>query len=154
VAVDAFPNRTFTGQVTAINPNIDEVLRTISIQATVQNPQEEILPGMFGAVHFDVGKVESLLVIPSTSVTYAPYGNSIYIVERKKGDDGNELTTVRQQIVQLGRSRGDFVSVIKGLSEGDEVVNSGAFKLRPGVRVQVQEHGAPDASLTPKVDNT
>jgi len=154
VTVDAFPNRTFTGQVTAINPNIDEVLRTIDIQATVQNPQEEILPGMFGAVHFDVGKEESLLVIPSTSVTYAPYGNSVYIVERKMGTDGKESTTVRQQIVQIGRFRGDFVSVVKGLTEGDEVVNAGAFKLRPGAAVQVQEQGAPAASLSPKVDNT
>jgi membrane fusion protein (multidrug efflux system) len=154
VRVDAFPNQTFTGQVTAINPNIDEVLRTIAIQATVQNPQEEILPGMFGAVHFDVGKEESLLVIPSTSVTYAPYGNSVYIVERKLGADGKEATTVRQQIVQLGRARGDFVAVTKGLSEGDEVVNSGAFKLRPGAHVQVKDQGAPAASLTPQVDNS
>jgi len=120
----------------------------------VQNPQEEILPGMFGAVHFDVGKEESLLVIPSTSVTYAPYGNSVYIVERKMGADGKEGTTVRQQIVQLGRSRGDFVSITKGLNEGDEVVDSGAFKLRPGASVQVKGQGAPAASLTPQVDNT
>lgn len=154
VAVDAFPNREFTGEVTAINPNIDEALRTITVQATVQNAQEEILPGMFGSVHFDIGDEKSLLVIPSVSVTYAPYGNSVYVVERSKGADGKERTTARQQIVQLGRARGDFVSVIKGLNEGDEIVSTGAFKLRPGAPIQIKETGASPLSLSPRVENT
>ncbi len=153
VRVDAFPDRTFTGDVTAINPNIDEVLRTISVQATVQNPQEEILPGMFGSVHFEIGNAVSILVIPSVSVTYAPYGNSVYVVERKKDAEGKESTTVRQQIVQLGRSRGDYVAVIKGLTEGDEIVATGAFKLRPGAQIQIKQEGTPPLSLEPKVEN-
>jgi membrane fusion protein (multidrug efflux system) len=153
VRVDAFPDRTFTGDVTAINPNIDEVLRTISVQATVQNPQEEILPGMFGSVHFEIGNAASILVIPSVSVTYAPYGNSVYVVERKKDAEGKESTTVRQQIVQLGRSRGDYVAVIKGLTEGDEIVATGAFKLRPGAQIQIKQEGTPPLSLEPKVEN-
>ena len=95
VRVDAFPSRVFAGKVTAINPNIDEVLRTISIQATVQNPQEEILPGMFGSVHFEIGNSISLLVIPSLSVAYAPYGNSVYVVERTRDAEGKESTTDR-----------------------------------------------------------
>lgn len=153
VRVDAFPTRTFTGDVTAINPNIDEVLRTISVQATVQNPQEEILPGMFGAVHFDIGAATSILVIPSMSVAYAPYGNSVYVVERKNDAEGKEITTVRQQIVQLGRARGDFVSVTKGLNEGEEIVAVGAFKLRPGAQIQIKQEGTPPLSLEPKVEN-
>lgn len=153
VRVDAFPDRTFTGDVTAINPNIDEVLRTISVQATVQNPQEEILPGMFGSVHFEIGNAASILVIPSVSVTYAPYGNSVYVVERKKDAEGKEAATVRQQIVQLGRSRGDYVAVIKGLTEGDEIVATGAFKLRPGAQIQIKQEGTPPLSLEPKVEN-
>ena len=154
VSVDAFSGRAFTGEITAINPNIDEVLRTISVQATVMNPQEEILPGMFGSVNFDIGKEESLVVIPTVSVTYAPYGDSVYVVERSKGADGKERATVRQQIIQLGRARGDFVSVIKGLNEGDEIVSTGAFKLRPGSQIQIKESGAAPLSLAPQVENT
>jgi membrane fusion protein (multidrug efflux system) len=153
VRVDAFPNRTFIGEVTAINPNIDEVLRTISVQATVQNPLEEILPGMFGSVHFDIGNATSLVVIPSLSVAYAPYGNSVYVAERKNDPQGKEIVTVRQQIVQLGRTRGDFVSVTKGLSEGDEIVATGSFKLRPGAQIQIKQEGTPPLSLEPKVEN-
>ncbi len=153
VRVDAFPSRVFAGKVTAINPNIDEVLRTISIQATVQNPQEEILPGMFGSVHFEIGNSISLLVIPSLSVAYAPYGNSVYVVERSRDAEGKEGTTARQQIVQLGRSRGDFVSVTKGLTEGDEIVATGSFKLRPGAKIQIKQEGTPTLSLEPTVEN-
>jgi len=153
VRVDAFPSRVFAGKVTAINPNIDEVLRTISIQATVQNPQEEILPGMFGSVHLEIGNSISLLVIPSLSVAYAPYGNSVYVVERTRDAEGKESTTARQQIVQLGRSRGDFVSVTKGLTEGDEIVATGSFKLRPGAKIQIKQEGTPTLSLEPTVEN-
>jgi membrane fusion protein (multidrug efflux system) len=154
VSVDAFPDQKFTGEITAVNPNIDEATRTISIQATVQNAREEILPGMFGAVRLEVGPERPLLAVPSTSVTYAPYGNSVYVVERSKDPSGRDLSTVRQQIVQLGRARGDFVSVIKGLSEGDEIVSAGTFKLRPGAVVHVQNSGGPSPAIAPNVENT
>jgi len=154
VSVDAFPDQKFTGEITAVNPNIDEATRTISIQATAQNAREEILPGMFGAVRLEVGPERPLLAVPSTSVTYAPYGNSVYVVERSKDPSGRDLSTVRQQIVQLGRARGDFVSVIKGLSEGDEIVSAGTFKLRPGAVVHVQNSGGPSPAIAPNVENT
>ena len=154
VAVDAFKERTFTGEVTAVNPNIDEVLRTIMIQATVQNPKEEILPGMFGSVNLEVGAAESLLIIPSTSIAYATYGNSVYVVERKKDEQGKEITTVRQQIVQLGRARGDFVSVTKGLNEGDEIVALGTFKLRPGAAINIKPPAGEAPSLNPSVEES
>jgi membrane fusion protein (multidrug efflux system) len=123
------------------------------VQATVPNSREEILPGMFGSVHFDIGSSTSLLIIPAISVAYAPYGNSVYVVERKRDVEGKEITTVRQQIVQLGRSRGDFISVTKGLNEGEEIVATGAFKLRPGAQIQIREDGTPPLSLEPKVEN-
>lgn len=154
VAVDAFKERTFTGEVTAVNPNIDEVLRTIMIQATVQNSKEELLPGMFGAVNIEVGEAESLIVIPATSVAYATFGNSVYVVERKKDEQGKEVTTVRQQIVQLGRARGDFVSVTKGLKEGDEIVALGTFKLRPGGAITIKPPAGAAPSLKPAVEES
>lgn len=154
ITVDAFPGRTFSGEVTAINPNIDEVTRTIAVQATVSNSQEELLPGMFGSILLEYGSPKKVLTVPSTGVTYAPYGNSVYVVERTKDKAGNDSLTARQQIVQLGRSRGDLVAVVKGLNEGDEVVTSGAFKLRPGAKIQIQERGAPAASINPAVENS
>ena len=154
VTVDAFKERTFTGEVTAVNPNIDEVLRTITIQATVQNSKEELLPGMFGAVNLEVGNAEPLIIIPATSVSYATYGNTVYVVERKKDDKGQDVTTVRQQIVQLGRARGDFVSVVKGLNEGDEIVALGTFKLRSGAAITIKPSSSEAPSLKPSVEES
>ena len=154
ISVDAFPGRSFSGAITAINPNIDEVTRTINVQATVANPQEELLPGMFGSVSLEYGAAKETLTLPSSGVTYATYGNSVYIVEHKKDAEGNDTSTVRQQIVELGSARGDLVAVLKGVQEGEEVVSSGAFKLRPGSSVSIQEKGAPPASLNPSVNNS
>lgn len=154
ISVDAFPGKKYSGSITAINPNVDEVTRTISVQATVQNPQEELLPGMFGAVSLEYGAPTEVLTIPASSVTYATYGNSVYVVERKKDEKGQGATTVRQQIVQLGRAQGDLVAVLKGVSEGDEIVTTGAFKLRPGASVQIQERGKPPVSTEPTVENS
>lgn len=154
ISVDAFPGKSFSGAITAINPNIDEVTRSISVQATVANPHEELLPGMFGSVSLEYGEAKETLTLPSSGVTYATYGNSVYIVEHKKDAEKNDTSTVRQQIVELGSARGDLVAVLKGVQEGEEVVTSGAFKLRPGTRVNIQEKGAPPASLNPSVNNS
>lgn len=154
VGLDAFPDRRFVGEITAINPNVDEILRTISVQSTVENPHEDILPGMFGSVHLELGDAAPLLVIPTVSVNYATYGNSVYVVEHSKDRDGKDRATVKQQIVQLGRARGDLIAVTKGLKEGDEIVASGAFKLRPGSQINIKQVDAPVFSVTPQVDNS
>jgi membrane fusion protein (multidrug efflux system) len=120
----------------------------------VSNPLEELLPGMFGAVSLEYGAPTEVLTIPSSGVTYATYGNSVYVVEHKKDEKGEDTQTVRQQIVQLGRSHGDLVAILKGIAEGDEVVTTGAFKLRPGARVQIQERGKPPESTQPAVENS
>lgn len=154
VTVDAFEGRVFEGEITAINPNIDEVTRAISVQATIKNQKEELRPGMFGTTQLEVGTPTSVLAIPLTSVVYAPYGLSVYVVERRKDADGNELLSARQQMVQVGSKHGDLVAVAKGLNEGDEVVTSGAFKLRPGAPVAIQSEGAPPVSSQPTVENS
>ena len=109
---------------------------------------------MFGSVSLEYGAAKETLTLPSSGVTYATYGNSVYIVEHKKDAEGNDTSTVRQQIVELGSARGDLVAVLKGVQEGEEVVSSGAFKLRPGSSVSIQEKGAPPASLNPSVNNS
>lgn len=138
ISVDAFPGRSFVGQVTAVNPQINRDLRSIDIQATIQNSSQELLPGMFGRVELSLGKEPQVLSIPATAVSYAPYGNSVYVVEHKKDSSGNPLTTVRQQLVHLGQRRGNFVAVLQGLRDGDEVVTAGVLKLKPEAVVAVQ----------------
>jgi membrane fusion protein (multidrug efflux system) len=154
VTVDAFPGRGFEGRVTAVNPNINEVTRSVEVQATIPNDKEELLAGMFGEVQMQLGVPQEVVVVPISSVQYAPYGNSVYVIERKQDEKGVQSTTVKQQIVQLGDRRGDFVAVTQGLSTGEEVVTLGTFKLRPGASVVIRDDQSVPASLEPTVKDS
>jgi membrane fusion protein (multidrug efflux system) len=160
ISVDAFPGKVFEGLVSAVNPNINEATRSVDVQATIPNGSEELLPGMFGEVRIELGAARDVVALPVTSVQYAPYGNSVYVLEREEisppeGAAGMPpLRKVRQQIVQLGDRRGDFVAVLKGLTVGDEVVTLGTFKLRPGAMVFVRGDQRVPASLNPEVKNS
>lgn len=166
ITVDAFPGRVFEGSTTAINPNISEVSRSVEVQATIANVDEELLPGMFGEVQVELGKAREVIVLPVTSVQYAPYGNSVYVLEPEHSEavDATKqaasptpmpaLRKVRQQIVQLGDRRGDFVAVLQGLRKGQEVVSLGTFKLRPEALVIVRGDQGVPASRNPEVKNS
>jgi membrane fusion protein (multidrug efflux system) len=162
ISVDAFPGRVFEGSVTAVNPNINEVTRSVDVQATVSNLDEALLPGMFGEVQIEIGVARDVVALPVTSIQYAPYGNSVYVVQpepkqESTQSDKTEASTprdVRQQIVQLGSRRGDFVAVLKGVQAGDEVVTLGTFKLRPGAKVFVKRDQGVPAALNPEVKNS
>jgi len=143
----------FEGEVTAINSRIDESTRNMTIQGTISNSDHKLRPGMF--VNVDVLLPEQdVLSIPASSISYAPYGDSVFIVKDKTGADGKSVKEVQQQFVKLGPSRGDLVSVLSGVTEGDEVVSSGAFKLRSGIPVQVNNSVQPGDNPNPNPPNT
>jgi membrane fusion protein (multidrug efflux system) len=148
---DAFPGKVIEGTITAINPQVDAATRNIQIQATVSNPQERLRPGMFVNVDVVLPSKQEVLAIPATAVLYAPYSDSVFVLEEKQGEKaGKAGKVVRQQIVQLGSKQGDFVTVVSGLQEGDAVVSTGVFKLRNGQTVVVDNTLAPDFELAPK----
>ena len=154
IKVDAFPGRAFKGVITAINSEVDSATRNISVQATLPNPEEELRAGMFVRVSVEMNEAASQVVVPATSVAYASYGNSVFIVEKMKDPEGKEFLGVRQQFVKLGPARGDLVAITEGLKAGEEIVTSGVFKLRNGVPVQVNNTTIPGANATPKPGNT
>jgi membrane fusion protein (multidrug efflux system) len=139
------------GQITAISPDVDSATRNVRVEATVANADERLHPGMFVDVSVELPAKDKVLVIPATSVLYAPYGDSVFVVEEKKDDKTGQVTkTVRQQFVRLGVARGDFVAVTSGLKEGEVIVTTGAFKLHNGGTVIVNNSLAPAAELAPK----
>jgi len=156
VTTDALPpNEVVEGRITAINPDVDSATRNVRVQATLANPRERLHPGMFVNTAVLLPKADRVLVIPATAVLYAPYGNSVFVVEEKKGDNNGALDKlVRQQLVRLGESRGDFVAVTSGLRAGETVVTTGVFKLRNGIAVTVDNQLAPAAELAPKPNDT
>jgi len=151
VTTDALPGEVVQGRITAINPQVDAATRNIRIQATVANAEERLRPGMYVSVAVVLPGREQVLAVPATAVLYAPYSDSVFIVEDLPDPDpGRPVKVVRQQLAQLGEKHGDFVAVRSGLKEGDTVVSTGVFKLRNGQTVTVDNTLSPDFQLKPK----
>jgi membrane fusion protein (multidrug efflux system) len=154
MTTDALPGEVIEGTITAINPQVDAATRNIRIQATVANPREHLRPGMFAEVAVVLPQRNDVLAIPATSVLYAPYGDSVFVVEEKKSErPGEPVKTVRQQFARLGEKQGDFVAVLSGLKEGETVVSTGVFKLRNGQDVVVDNTLSPEFRLRPTPEN-
>lgn len=153
ISVDAFPTP-FEATITAINPEVDPATRNVSVQATLANAKEQLRAGMFVRVDVQMPQAEALVVVPSTAIAYASYGNSVFIVENIKGQDGKEFLGVRQQFVKLGSTRGDLIAITDGVKAGEKVVTAGVFKLRNGIPVQVNNAVQPSANAAPKPSNS
>ena len=137
------------GRITAINPQIDQHTRNVLVQATLPNPDEKLRPGMFARVAVVLPSVQRVVAIPATAVVHAPFGDSVYVVDDK---DGQKVA--RQQFVRLGASRGDFIAVTEGLKPGDRVVSAGAFKIRNGAPLALNDEMQPTPSVTPTPRNS
>jgi membrane fusion protein (multidrug efflux system) len=144
----------FAGQVTAINSIVDEETRNIQIQATLANPQGRLRPGMFVQTEIALGASHSIVALPASAISYAPFGDSVYVVTDLKNPNGQTYRGVRQQFVKLGEARGDQIAIIGGLNAGDEVVTSGVFKLRNGAAVLVNNDVRPANERAPKPEDS
>jgi membrane fusion protein, multidrug efflux system len=154
VTTDAAPGQTFKGRIIAVNPEIDTVTRSVRIRATLSNSGELLRPGMYANVQVILPNKQDVLAIPATAVLYAPYGDTVFVIEEQKDEQTGEVQKVlRQQIVRISRTHGDFVAVTKGLKAGDMVVTSGVFKLRPKMAVVIDNTLAPKAQLEPTPSN-
>lgn len=155
VTSDAAPGKVFTGEINAINPEVDIATRNVRVQATIANTGESLRPGMYATVEVVLPTQAQVLTIPITAVLYAPYGDSVFVIEEKKDEaSGKTQQVLRQQFIRVGGTRGDFVNVVDGLKAGEMVVTSGVFKLRPGTPVVIDNKLAPNAQLDPKPKNT
>ncbi len=154
VSIDSVTGESFEATLTAINSEVDRATRNVSVQATVPNPKELLRAGMFAQISVEMPQADHLVVVPATAVSYASYGNSVFIVEQVKGADGHEFLGVRQQFVKLGGTRGDLVAITEGVKPGEQVVSAGVFKLRNGVPVQVNNEAKPAANPDPTPRNS
>jgi len=143
-----------TGKLTATNSIIDEATRNVQTQATVANPDGKLHPGMFVETKLALGAASAVVALPASAINYAPYGNSVFIVESMKNPKGQTYKGVRQQFVKVGAGRGDQVAVMSGVKAGEEVVTSGVFKLRNGASVQVNNTTQPGNDPAPKPEES
>ena len=121
------------GKVAAIAPDIDPATRSVTVRASIDDSEQSLRPGMFLNVSVELESHRDVVQVPTTAIVHAPYGDSLFVID---GDvNGKAPVTVKQQFVRLGEARGDFVEITKGLKGGESVVAAGAFKLRNGARV-------------------
>ncbi len=142
------------GRIAAIDSVVDPATRNVRVRATFDNHDRRLRPGMFVEARVALGETQRAITLPTSSINYAPYGDSVYIVEEMKGPGGESYQGVRQQVVRLGASRGDQVAVVSGVVPGEQVVTSGVFKLRPGAAVFVNNEVQPENSAAPKPEDS
>jgi membrane fusion protein (multidrug efflux system) len=149
---DAFPGRTFEGEVTAINPKVDINTRNVQIRAKIPNPKSLLLPGMFATTEIEIGGPKPYITLPQTAVTYNPYGSTVFLVETHgKGKDGKPLLVAQEKFVKTGQTRGDQVAILSGVKPGDTVVTTGQIKLHNGTPVVINNTILPTDEAAPKV---
>jgi membrane fusion protein (multidrug efflux system) len=142
-----------SGRVNALDSVIDSTTRNVQVQATFANPGGKLRPGMFVQTRVTLGAAQPLITVPASAISYAPYGDSVFIVTDLKNPEGVAYKGVRQQVVKLGGARGDQIAVLSGINPQEEVVTSGVFKLRNGVAVQVNNKVQPANSAAPTTED-
>ncbi len=151
----------YDGTVSAVDPAVDSATRSIHVRASVPNTGDKLRPGMFANVTVVLPAQKTLVTVPGPAVIHASYGDSVFIVEEKKdtsgatmsGADGKPARVARQQFVRASAHRGDFVAIADGVKPGQEVVVGGAFKLRNGAGVVINNSVVPEAKLAPTPEN-
>jgi membrane fusion protein (multidrug efflux system) len=161
VAIEGAASAAQDGKVTAVDPEVDTTTRTIKVRAAVPNKGETLRPGMFANVTVVLPQTGAVVAIPQTALVHASYGDSVFVVEDKKDDaghvatgaDGKPLKMARQQFVRTGPSRGDYIAIADGVTAGQDVVSAGAFKLRNGSGITVNNDVKIDAQTSPHPEN-
>jgi membrane fusion protein (multidrug efflux system) len=141
---------TLTGRVTAIDSVVDEKTRNLQVQATLANPGGRLRPGMFVQTALVLGASRTVVSLPASAISYAPFGDSVFVVTDMKDPSGKAYRGVRQQFVKVGPARGDQIAITSGVKPGDEVVTSGVFKLRNGAPVQINNSVRPGNNPAPR----
>lgn len=150
LTADAYPKRVFPGHITAIASRVDSSSRNFQVQATLENSEQKLRPGMFADVSVEMPARRRLLVVPRTAISFASYGDTVFVLERSK--EGGGLVAQRRVVV-TGEKRGDLVEITQGLSEGDQVATSGLLKLRSGSEVTIDNTNKPPAEINPQPEN-
>lgn len=144
-------DKSFDGVITAIGAEINSATRNATVQSSLENPENRLIPGMAVETIVTLSEPIESLVVPLTAIIHAPYGDTVFVIEDDTEKGGLKA---RQQFVKLGKSRGDFIQILDGLTEQDDVVSAGAFKLYNGQAVVVSDTPALDYQLQPEPEDS
>ncbi len=147
---DADPQHPFRGKITTINPIIDLKTRNIEVEATLNNTELKLLPGMFGTIEVETGTEQHFLTLPQTAISFNPYGEIVYIAkENGKDKKGNTTYIATQAFVKVGETRGDQIAILEGIKEGEWIVTSGQLKIKNGTPIVINNTVVPSNNPAP-----
>jgi len=149
VAVDAYPGRTFEGKINAIEPQIATETRNIRVQATLDNPDHILKPGMFATTTVVLPEKPPVVTVPETAVDYTLYGDSVFLITEKKEDNGNTSLTAVRTFVRTGNRVEGRTEITSGVKPGDRVVAVGQLKLQSGAAVAISTDPPPPIPANP-----
>jgi membrane fusion protein (multidrug efflux system) len=150
VRVDTYPQSTFTGRITTIDPKVDASTRNVAVRGTLPNRDRRLLPGMFANAEIQTGAPVRYITLPQTAITFNPYGNMVYRVIQEADQEGKQSMIARQTVVQTGQTRGDQIAILSGLNEGDIIVSTGQTKLQNGATITVNNTILPSNDPNPQ----
>jgi membrane fusion protein (multidrug efflux system) len=154
-------DRPLEATLSAVDPTLDNMTRSLKLRANVPNEADQLRSGMFVNVEVVLPKKKDVVIVPATAIVHASYGDSVFVIEDKKPGSpgmtktptGKTVQTARQQFVRVGQARGDFVAIAEGVTAGQEIVTAGAFKLRNGSPIVVDNSVKLDSKLVPRPEN-
>ena len=149
IEVDAYPGRQFVGKITTIEPQISSDTRNIRLQATIDNPEHLLKPGMFATTSVVLPPEPPKITVPETAVDYTLYGDSAFLIKETKDKDGKSSLVAERVPVTVGERHHGRVAIVKGLKEGDRVVAVGQLKLQSGAAVEISKDPGPPIPATP-----
>jgi membrane fusion protein, multidrug efflux system len=149
VTADAFPGRTFSADITTIEPQVSADTRTMTVQATMRNPEGGLLPGMFVNAAVVLPPQSDVMVVPETAVEYTLYGDSVYVI-REDGKDasGNPLLKAVRTPVKTELRVGGKVVILEGVQPGERIIAAGQVKVQNGARVAISGSPEPQPPAT------
>jgi membrane fusion protein (multidrug efflux system) len=150
VSVDTYPQETFSGRITTIDPKVDPSTRNVAVRATLPNRNRQLLPGMFATLEIRTGQPERYITLPQTAITFNPFGNMVFRVTEETDKEGKQSLIARQTVVTTGQTRGDQIAILSGLDEGDLIVSSGQTKLQNGAAITVNNAVQPSNDPNPQ----
>lgn len=149
VTADAYPGRVFQGAVSSLNAKVDPSSRMLQVRASIANADGALLPGMYLSVSVASGEPRSLVTVPLAAIAFNPYGSLVFILQNQKDAQEKDQQAVKQQFVTTGESRGDQVSIMKGISADDVIVTAGQLKLHNGSVVKIDNAVQPTDNPAP-----
>jgi membrane fusion protein (multidrug efflux system) len=151
VSIQSHPKKAFIGKVTTVDPGVDPNVRNVEVEATIPNQSLILAPGMFVSVYLETGKPIPYLTLPQSAISFNPYGEIVYIIEEAgKDSSGKTKLIAKQRFVVTGEKRGDQITVLSGLKEGDKIVTGGQLKLHNDSLVTINNSIQPNNNPAPE----